>query len=366
MGLLLTPGLGLRGLHRLLDLYTAPEAIYRASLTELEACQIPTAAAQSLHDGRSLELGVAEAERARLEGIDIVTLGQRRYPQRLREIYDPPAVLYVRGDVAALDRFSVAVVGTRQPTLYGRLMAEKMGRELAHYGLAVVSGLARGIDGISQKACLEAGGVTAGVLGSGIDVIYPRENMKLAEAIITGGGALVSEFPMGCYPAAANFPVRNRTISGLALGVLIIEGGEYSGSRITAGLALEQNREVFAIPGQITQKQAWLPNVLIKQGAKLVTSVDDIVEELPSSVRVRLTPQTAPKATPEAGEPASPSGTQGAILNVLARETATHVDEIADRLENRLSAPEILTALFDLEMAGFARQLPGKCYVRVR
>ncbi|HUX66818.1 MAG TPA: DNA-processing protein DprA [Terriglobales bacterium] len=364
LGLVLTPGLGQRGAQRLLETFATAEAIYAASLTELEACQLPPAVAHSLKDGRSAELGAREAEQVQLQGLQVVTLGDRAYPELLREIYDPPILLYLRGELAALDRFGVAVVGTRHPTLYGRLMAERLGGELAHWGLTVFSGLARGIDATGQKACVEAGGATVAVLGTGVDVIYPSENRKLAEAILAHSGALVSEFPLGTPPTAQNFPIRNRVISGLALGVLVVEGGEFSGSRITARMALEQNREVFAVPGMVTQKQAWLPNALIKQGAKLVTEAVDIVEELPSAVRARLRPPppTPADATPEA---AAHSALRQQVLHALAVDNGTHVDEIVNSLQNKLSAPEILAVLFDLELEGAIRQLPGKKFLRV-
>ncbi len=362
LGLILTPGLGQRGAQRLLQAFRSPEAIYAASLTELEACHIAAEAAQWLHSGRSAEAGALEAARAQGQGIALVGLGERGYPELLREIYDPPLVLYVRGRLAALDSFGVALVGTRHPSVYGRIMTERLGGELAHWGLTIFSGLARGVDGIGQKACVEAGGATVAVLGTGADVIYPAENRGLADAIVNAGGAIISEFPLGTIPAAQNFPIRNRVISGLSLGVVVVEGGEYSGSRITARMALEQNREVFAVPGQVTQKQAWLPNALLKQGAKLVTEVADIVEELPSAVRARLQPPATAAGAPAE---ATADGPQVLILNALPTDAALHVDEIVNRLENRFSAPETLALLFDLELGGRIRQLPGKKYLRV-
>jgi DNA processing protein len=363
LGLILTPGLGPRGARRLLDAFERPEGIYAASLADLEACQIATAAAQWLHSGRSAEAGAREAANAQAQGIELVGLSERAYPELLREIYDPPLVLYVRGSLAALDTFGVALVGTRHPSVYGRIMTERLAGELAQWGLTIFSGLARGVDGIGQKACLAVGGATVAVLGTGADVIYPAENHGLADAIVAGGGAIISEFPLGTIPAAQNFPIRNRVISGLSLGVVVVEGGEYSGSRITARMALEQNREVFAVPGQVTQKQAWLPNALIKQGAKLVAEAADIIEELPSAVRSRLRPPagaSAASAAPETGE-----GPQVLILNVLPTDAALHVDEIVNRLENKISARETLALLFDLELGGQIRQLPGKKYLRV-
>lgn len=366
LGLLLTPGLGMRSLHRLYQEFGSVRRVYRASLTELEACGLAADSAQSVVEGRSQALGEEEWERACAREVQVLTLAERSYPELLREIHDPPPVLYVRGSVAALDTFGVAIVGTRHPTVYGRLMAEALGGGLAQWGLTVFSGLARGIDAAGHKACLEAGGVTVAVLGTGVDLIYPREHQKMAERILEQEGALISEFPLGTFPAPQNFPIRNRMISGLSLGVLVVEGGEFSGSRITARMALEQNREVYAIPGQVTQSQAWLPNALIKQGAKLVTDVADIVEELPTAVRVRLQAPEERKKQPEPADGGTAAGReQSSLLAVMQVETPSHVDEIADRLENKLSAPEILALLFDLELAGKVRQLPGKNYVRV-
>jgi DNA processing protein len=364
LSLLLTPGLGPRTIKDLADHFGGAGPVFGASLTELEGAQIPAESAQWIHDGRSLEAGEAEMARCRQAGATVICFEDRSYPELLREIYDPPPVLYLRGDPAALDRFALAIVGTRTPTVYGRLMAERLGGTLPAWGLGIISGLARGIDAQAHKAAVGHGGICIAVLGTGIDTIYPRENTRLAEEILASGGALVSEFPLGTYPAAHNFPVRNRIISGLALGVVVVEGGEYSGSRITARLALEQNREVFAVPGPATQKQAWLPNTLIKQGAKLVTDAMDVIEELPSSVRLRLvTPSAAPPATDS--KVAADSPDQAALLAALQVEEALHVDEITERLDNRLAQPEVLSLLLELELAGRIKQLPGKNYIKV-
>ena len=364
LGLVLTPGLGHRGAHHLVERFSTAEAIYAASLTELEACHLPAAVAQFIHSGRAAEAGAEEAERAQAQGVQVITLGDRSFPELLREIYDPPLALYVRGSVEAVGRFGVALVGTRHPSVYGRIMTERLARELAQWGLTIFSGLARGVDGIGQKACLEAGGCTVAVLGTGVDLIYPSENRKLAESILGSGGALVSEFTLGTAPAAQNFPIRNRIISGLSVGVLVVEGGEYSGSRITARMALEQDREVFAVPGMATQKQAWLPNALIKQGAKLTTEAADVIEGMPSAVRARLTaPSPAPTTASTADNMAK--GPKAKVLALLPADDALHVDEIVNLLDNSLSAPEVLTLLFDLELEGRIRQLPGKKYLRV-
>ncbi len=197
-------------------------------------------------------------------------------------------MIWVRGDVRLLSRAGIAVVGTRQPTPYGAGMAEMLSRDLARRGMVIMSGMARGVDSCAHKGALEAGGATVAVWGTGIDVIYPKENKKLAEQIVAQGGAIVSEFPLGTFPAPQNFPIRNRTLSGMSVGVLVVEGGEYSGTRITARCALDQGRDVYAVPGNATNKNAWGPNTLIKQGAKLTASWEDVWEDLPTQVRMEL------------------------------------------------------------------------------
>ena len=202
--------------------------------------------------------------------------------------YDPPAVLWLRGNPQLLALPSIAVVGTRHPTPYGTGMAEMLSRDLAHRGLIIVSGMARGVDTSAHKGALAAKRPTIAVWGTGIDVIYPKENKSLSEQIVAGGGAIVSEFPLGVFPAPQNFPRRNRILSGMSIGVLVIEAAEYSGTRVTARCAIEQNRDVYAVPGNVTTKNAWGPNTLIKQGAKLTATWEDVWEELPTPVRLQL------------------------------------------------------------------------------
>jgi DNA processing protein len=212
------------------------------------------------------------------------------YPSRLKQIYDPPLVLYVRGNVAALSEPGIALVGTRHPTPYGSGMAERLACDLAARGLVIFSGLARGVDTAGHRGAISAKGKTVAVLGTGIDVIYPKENSRLVEQIIAMGGAIITEFPVSSFAAPQNFPIRNRIISGISIGVLVVEAAEYSGTRITARCALEQNRDVFAVPGNVTNKNSWGPNTLIKQGAKLVATWEDVWEELPAEVRIALAP----------------------------------------------------------------------------
>jgi DNA processing protein len=287
----------------------------------------------------------------------------------LKQIYDPPVVLYVRGSVEVLSQPGIALVGTRHPTPYGSGMAEKLAHDLAAHGLVIFSGLARGVDTAGHRGAIAAKGKTVGVLGTGVDVIYPKENTRLTEQILSLGGAVISEFPLNTFAAPQNFPIRNRIISGICFGVLVVEAAEYSGTRITSRCALEQNREVFAVPGNVTNKNSWGPNTLIKQGAKLVATWEDVWEELPQNVRLTLTPAAADESS--SGQSASLFGEgelpphEKKIFALLKADEAVHLDDIIERLETSLSSSEIFAALFELELAGKVKQLPGKNFVKV-
>jgi DNA processing protein len=324
--------------------------------------------AQSIGTGRSIELAQEELVRTAAAGAQIITLDTSEYPPLLRQIYDPPLTLYVRGEASILSLAGIAVVGTRHPTPYGIGMAERLACDLAARGLIIFSGMARGVDTYAHRGAIAAKGKTVAVFGTGIEVIYPRENRKLADHILELGGALVSEFAVGTFAAPQNFPIRNRIISGLALGVLVVEAGEYSGTRITARCALEQNRDLFAVPGNVTNKNSWGPNTLIKQGAKLTATWEDVWEELPAEVKERL----GVPADPESQTPSHASLFQGVeltphekkIFALLKQDESTHIDELVERLEPELSSSEIFVALFELELAGKIRQLPGKNFVK--
>jgi DNA processing protein len=298
----------------------------------------------------------------------MVALDDTAYPARLRQIYDPPLVLYVRGNVTALSQPGIAVVGTRHPTPYGTGMAERLACDLATRGLVIFSGLARGVDTAAHRGAVSGKGKTVAVFGTGADVLYPKENSRLAEQILSLGGALISEFPLGTFAAPQNFPIRNRIISGISFGVLVVEAAEYSGTRITARCALEQNREVYAVPGNVTNKNSWGPNTLIKQGAKLAATWEDIWEELPADVRLALTPETGAESpgsqTASLFEEPSLSPHEKKIYKVLKADEAMHLDEIIEKLEPELSSSEIFAAMFELELAGKVKQLPGKNFVR--
>jgi DNA processing protein len=288
LALALTPGLGPTRIKKLIENCGTAERVFQASLTELEAMGMPAVSAQSLATGKSLELAQQEIMKAVEAGARIISLSDPEYPPRLKEIYDPPVILFVKGCVDVLSQPGIAMVGTRHPTPYGSGMAERLSTDLAARGLVIISGLARGIDTASHRGAVAAKGKTIAVLGTGIDVMYPKENTRLTEQIVALGGALITEFPVGTSPTPQNFPIRNRVISGMSAGVLVVEAAEYSGTRITSRLALEQNRDVYAVPGNVTNKNSWGPNTLIKQGAKLVATWEDVWEELPPDVQAAL------------------------------------------------------------------------------
>jgi DNA processing protein len=375
MALTLTPEMGPTRIARAMACLGAAERVFEASLTELEGAGLPARAAQFVFEGRAHNAAEQEANRVAEAGGYFLTREDTAFPQRLLEIYDPPAVLWIRGDASLLARPGIAVVGTRHPSPYGSGMAELLSRDLANRRLIIFSGMARGVDTAAHKGALDAGGKTVAVWGTGIDVVYPKENKKLAERIVESGGAIVSEYPLGTFPAPQNFPIRNRILSGMSVGVLVIEAAEYSGTRITARCAMEQNRDVFAVPGNVTNKNAWGPNTLIKQGAKLTATWEDVWEDLASHVRIELEDEMR-----AAGQIESNGGTAASLFNEselaslpeherlvldkLQRDLSTQLDELIEALEGRLGSAEIFTALFELELRGRVKQMPGKNYVR--
>src|ERR1700674_814427 len=287
LALKLVPGLGARISKRLLDRFRTPQAIFRASRTELEGAGLSGAIAQSIASGCAFEDAATQQEKIRESAAVVVTIGDPRYPQLLREIYDPPILLFARGRLELLQSIMLGVVSTRRPTPYGLAATERLAADLAHAGLTIVSGMARGIDTAAHKGTLAAGGDTVAVLGCGADLVYPSENRKLASELAVKG-LIVSEFPMGSTAFPQNFPIRNRIISGMSVGVLVVEGAQYSGSAITAKLAMDQGRELFAVPGNVTSKLSWGPNLLIKQGAKLIQDWNDVIVDLPVEIQRKL------------------------------------------------------------------------------
>src|ERR687894_3140564 len=288
----MTPGVGPRAAARLLERFGSAEGVFAALRSELERLRLRPEAVESILLRDRHDEAAAELERVRELGADVLVLDDGTYPALLREIADPPVTLYVRGRWAeCLEAPCGGVVGSRRASTYGQNVALMLARDLASRGVTVVSGLARGIDAAAHRGALEAGGRTVAVLGTGIDEVYPREHRKLAAEILERGGALVSQFPLGTPPVAENFPYRNRIISGLSLGAVLVEAAENSGSLITARLAMEQSREVFAVPGNITSRNSFGTNYLIKgAGAKLVQQWQDIATELPPQIAATLLP----------------------------------------------------------------------------
>lgn len=373
LALRMIPGLGTTSALKLLQKLKSPQAIFRSSASELEATGLSPAQARNVASGCSFEDAADQQQTLKNTGTELITLHDRRYPEHLRDIFDPPLVLFAIGNAEIMKSHSIAVVGTRRPTPYGMAATERLSGDLAKSGLTIVSGMARGIDTAAHHAALNSGGKTIAVLGCGVDVLYPADNRKLYDDI-AHKGLLLSEFPMGAPAFPQNFPIRNRIVSGLSLGVVIVEGAQHSGSAITAKLAMDQGREVFAVPGNITSKMSWGPNLLIKDGgAKLVQEWSDITNELPAAVRRELVSQaqaqmlpeiTTGAALPEPGsaEPLKVLGRK--LLNYLQVDTPQQLDGLLETFEGS-SSSELIGALFDLEMSGLVRQLPGKNYVKV-
>jgi DNA processing protein len=368
LALVLAPGLGPKRILDAVETLDSASQIFTLPLTSLEGLRFPAQAAQFIFDGKARQAAEEEWARVAAQGATVVTYGCAEYPERLKEIYDPPPVLWVRGAATLLSRPGIAIVGTRHPSPYGSGMAEILARDLAVRRLLIISGMARGVDSCAHKGALAARMPTVAVWGTGIDVVYPKENKKLAEEILAFGGAIVSELPMGTFPAPQNFPRRNRILSGLSVAVLVVEAAENSGTRVTARCASEQNRDLFAVPGNVTSKGSWTPNTLIKQGAKLVATWEDVWEDLTSPVRLELEAE-APAAS-KSGTTASLLPEQvlrpeeAMVLEVLRTDESLQIDEILEMVETQLTSSEVFTALFELEITGRVRCLPGKNYVR--
>jgi DNA processing protein len=347
--------------------FGSPRRVFEATLLELEqTAGLNHKTARNIKDFRDWDRARAESARAEREGVSIVTVKDPGYPEHLRRIYDHPPLLYIKGTLQA-DDVPVAVVGSRNASPYGRYVTDRLCRELAHRGVTVVSGLARGIDTCAHRGALAGRGRTIAVMGCGIDVIYPLENRKLHGEIIASG-AVVSELPFGTEPDRPHFPARNRIISGLSLGVLIVEAGEKSGSLITARCALDQGREVFAVPGSIDLPGSRGTNKLLRQGAKLVESVEDILEEiLPQLEHPPAAPQR--QKSEHASMPGSHAAPARGREDLTEKESrllgfVTEKPLDADTIINRsgLAAAEVLAVLLSLELKGHILQLPGKLF----
>src|SRR5918912_317576 len=351
----MTPGVGPRAAAKLLERFGSAEGVFGALRSELERLRLRPEAVESIALRDRHAEAARELERVReIEGADVLVLDDGAYPALLREIPDPPVTLYVRGRWGeCLEAPSVGVVGSRRCSTYGQNVSLMLARELASRGVTIISGLARGIDAAAHRGALEAGGRTVAVLGTGVDEVYPRDHKKLADEILAKGGALVSQFPLATPPIPENFPYRNRIISGLSLGTVLVEAAENSGSLITARLALEQGREVFAVPGNITSRNSFGTNYLIKAaGAKLVQTWQDIAAELPQEIAARLLPPEPKKKRGETSvQPALPSDlteSECAVVKLLSTDEPTHIDALAE--SSGLPLSELMSVLLSLEM----------------
>lgn len=361
-------GIGPRTANLLLGRFGAPANVFAASRSALEAEGLKAETVGELHDSEILERANAEIERLEQLNARVITLEDEDYPALLREIYDPPIALYVRGDLnSAARQPCLAVVGSRRCSTYGINASASLARDLAAQRITIVSGLARGIDGAAHRGALEARGATIAVLGTGLDITYPKEHARLVDEIVVSG-AVVSEFPLETPPLAQNFPYRNRVLSGLCFGVLVIEAAEHSGSLITARMAYEQGREVFAVPGNITSQTSFGPNYLIKDGAKLVQHWRDVIEELPHELkRDILGTESAVRAKGDSAaqlafETVELSEGERAVLKLLAADEPSHIDQLL--VSSGLHSSELMNALLGLEMKDRIKQLPGKCFIK--
>ncbi|MFC1944892.1 DNA-processing protein DprA [Chloroflexota bacterium] len=353
MGFDLIPGIGRARFARLIEHFGDLERAWSASPAELAAAGLDKKLVDSIIALRpkiSPEDEVSKLERHKVRAL---TWDDPEYPARLKEIYDLPPLLYMRGELTDDDRWAIAVVGTRRPTAYGREVTERLVRELVASRVTIISGLARGIDTVAHRAALDAGGRTIAVLGCGLDMVYPAENVKLAQEI-AGRGAVVCDYPLCIKPRPENFPRRNRIISGLSLGVLVTEAGRSSGALITANLALEQNREVFAVPGSVLSSQSEGTNRIIQEGAKLVREAGDVLEEL----NLTMIPQQM-----EMREIAPENETESLLLKHLSHEPM-HIDEMCR--SSRLPVTAVSSALAIMELKGMVRQMGNMNYVLSR
>jgi len=347
------PGIGRVKISQLLEHFSTLEQAWKASTGELRKAGLDSKSADTIVNMRPRISLDAEMESLKRYKVKVLTCDSDTYPQRLREIYDYPPVLYVRGNPLPEDETCLAVVGTRRATVYGRQVTDEIVSDLARNKVTIVSGLAKGIDSIAHRAALEAGGRTIAVFACGLDIVYPAENANLAREIMERG-ALISEYPLGIRPKADNFPRRNRIMSGLSLGVLVIEAGESSGALITANQALEQNRDVFAVPGSILSPASRGTNRLIQEGAKLVRNHVDILEELNLAMVAQQLEMKEILPTDE---------TESLLLKQLSAEP-THIDEVCRH--SRLTPALVSSTLTMMELKGMVKQVGGMNYVLAR
>jgi len=348
-------GVGPRRTLDLIDAFKTLEGIFSASYAQLTAIPgIKEVTARAILEPPDQHVIAGQRKLIEKFQVKLVTLWDDVYPHRLREIYDPPIALFCRGDLSLLDTDGLGIVGTRTPTAYGKRVAREFGGEISKHGLTIISGAAKGVDALVHQAALAAGGKTIAVLGCGVDRVYPAENRELLDEI-SRKGLLVSEFLMGSKPDAQNFPRRNRIISGLSLGTLAVEAAEKSGSLITTYFALDQNREVFAIPGPVDSRQSRGTNQLIKQGAKLVDSIEDILDEFGD--RYKMGSSSGQQSLPIGLDPA-----ENHLIALLNTEEPIHIDDLS--ATSGVTTFALLGTLLQLEMKGLVQQLPGKYFKR--
>ena len=351
LALNMVPGVGPVTYRKLVMRFQEPEKVFAASTHALASIEgIAEKTIRAIKEFPVTKMAAEELSKMSDIGAYVITFRDQGYPKNLLEIYDPPPVLYVRGVLDAVDSLMVAIVGSRRGSSYGRAVTKRISKELAAAGVTVVSGMARGIDTYAHLGALEAGGKTIAVLGCGIDVVYPPENKKLFSDIIDHG-AIISEFPLGTPPDGKHFPRRNRIISGVSLGVVIVEATADSGSLITASHALEQGREIFAVPGNVGMATSKGTNRLIKQGAKLVEEAQDILSEILPQYRGAIKQEVLPVL----------SDAEDGILQFLSH-TPVHIDEITRLC--RMEIQRVSTILLDLELKGVISQMSGKMFVR--
>lgn len=350
-GFSLFNGIGPKRFALLKNYFGSAQKAWQAPLNQLLQVGLNSQLAKNLVEFRNKTDLASSFLRLREKKIECQTVDDKNYSENLRKIDSPPFIIYKKGEIKKQDSLAIAVVGTRRMSSYGRQVTEKLVRELVSYGLTIVSGLARGIDTVAHQTALSCKGRTIGVLGCGLDIIYPPENKFLAEKIINGYGAVISEFPPGCQAVPGNFPARNRIIAGLSLGTLVIEGEVNSGSLITARHAAEQGREVFAVPGPITAGNSAGPALLIKQGAKLVENVQDILEEL--NIATYNKQQKAKEILPENKE-------EEIIFNILNNEEK-HIDQIIR--ESKMNIGQVTGLLTMMEIKGMIKNLGNMIYV---
>ena len=357
------PGIGNVIFPALVDKFGSLHAIFTTPAPQLATTPgISKKAAAAIACFKDWDKIKLEIDRTIKADIKIITYQDDLYPAKLLNIYDRPAFIYVKGTLTK-DEINIAMVGSRQASTYGKYTTEKISRELSIKGITIVSGLARGIDAAAHRGALTGQGRTIAVMGSGLDVIYPPENKKLYAEIVQSG-AVISEYALGTPPLASNFPARNRIISGMSYGVVVVEAGEKSGSLITARLALEQGREVFAVPGSIDSTGARGTNKLIKQGAKLIENIDDILEDILPQIEKAPPPAIASVKSAIAIEPpitAKLNAIEQIIIDFISTNNL-HVDEIIAATE--LAPAEVLSSLMSLELKGIIKQHPGKFFTR--